>query len=109
MHISGAELRRSGQKHIIGKVVYHCRRVVELHEMRMVLQRETPAGWRKVVGDTDNTIPPPSGRAREGRVVFPDCITGTWRMWVRAKTVYQGKRYRSPKVYSAPNYVDCEA
>lgn len=76
-HVSQAERRRSGELHIIGKDEWRCTRSIDSFTIDMALQRETEDGWETVSEVTHQKIPP--ARGWEYRVVFPDCVTGTWR------------------------------
>lgn len=106
-HISTGHLKKTGVKHIDGKVDYRCRLPVESHHLYVKLERADDGDYRVMASGSTDKPPKSSGKRTTFMVVFPDCVSGEWRTAARATTVFKGKTYTTPVRHSRPHHISC--
>ena len=107
-HVSAGYFKKTGLKHVVGKVDFHCRVLVTFHEVAVSLELRSGSDWIEMAADRDDRIPPAGGKDLTTQVAYPDCVSGTWRTVATATTTYEGQSMTSRPFRSFTAQIDCD-
>jgi hypothetical protein len=106
-HISSGQLRKTGVRHIDGKVEYECRLAVQSHHLSVDLKHEVSGGYVVMASGSDDRLPRPGGKPSTFTVIYPHCLSGRWRTTAQATALFQGQLHTSAVAHSPVRAIRC--